>query len=161
MGKFELPDDECVRLTHNEMAAVLMILNAFSLLMGAEKTLNDRFEAVPDGLNRFRDVRDKAHDLLDDIIGTISDSQRKRIRGVMKDYEIRAVPKLTPESRNVIMEKDVLEDLVDSARDKCVGCVEDGNTCRKCRLYKFLEAYAPLGEPYKGWLCPYANAEWE
>jgi len=51
--------------------------------------------------------------------------------------------------------------LVDMAREKCKGCVEDGNGARQCELYRFLEVTSPMEDYGDGLMCPYALAEWE
>lgn len=78
----------------------------------------------------------------------------------MQDMEIRMVPKMTGMTQNVIFDKDLAKGLIDAAQEKCHGCVEDGNGCRNCALYKVLEGIIPL-ENYDGMICPYAVSEWE
>ena len=157
----ELPEEQRERMTQGEMSTVLMMLNAFSLLFGAETSLEKRFSFIPDGKRRFRMVKGQAESLMLDIIGTITEPQRQRLNNTIKDYKVSAVPKLTPESKNVIVERDKLEMLVNEARIKCLTCMEDRETCKRCKLFQFLDGYTPLDDYYHGFLCPYSNADWE
>ena len=79
----------------------------------------------------------------------------------MRDMEMRMVPKLTPMSQNVLMEKDNAKALIDSAMERCRGCVEDERSCLDCGLYKVLESMLPLDSYDNGMLCPYALSEWK
>ena len=158
---YTLPDADCERLRRNEMNAVRMLLALLSTMSYAKDDLRGRLECVPNGNRRFRLAYGQLKAVCDDLIGTISTSQAKQIYGTMKDYDLRILPKLTPGSENVIMTKAQGMELMDLARERCHGCVEDGNSCRECRLYKIFEATTPMDDYGDGLICPYSLAEWE
>lgn len=156
-----LPDEDCERLNRVEMQAVRMMLAALSTAAYAKDDLKERLECVPDGNKRFRLALGGLRAVCDDVIGTVSRSQCKQIYGTMKDFEMRLLPKLTPGTTNIIMTKDQGKDLLECARWKCHDCVEDGEACRQCKLYKLLEATTPMDSYGDGLICPYALAKWE
>lgn len=158
---YTLPDEDCERLMRSELTAVRMLLAALSTASYAREDLKDRLECVPYGNQRLRMAVGGLRAVCDDLVGTISRSQCKQIYGTMKDFEMRLLPKLTPGSTNIIMTKEQGKELLDCARWKCHACVEDGEHCRECRLYKILEATTPLEDYGDGMLCPYALAQWE
>jgi len=158
---YSLPDQDCERLVRPEMTAVRMLLAALSTAAYAQTDLKNRLECVPDGNKRLRLAVGGLRAVCDDLIGTISTQQARQIYGTMKDFEMRLLPKLTPGSTNIIMTKEQGKELLDCARWKCHACVEDGESCRECRLYKLLEATTPMDNYGNGMVCPYALAEWE
>ena len=98
--------------------------------------------------------------ICDDLVGTIRRSQCQQIWGTMKDFEMRLLPKLTPGSTNIVLTKEEGKQLLDCARWKCHDCIEDGESCRQCQLYKLLEATTPMDDYGDGMICPYSLAEW-
>ena len=158
---YMLPDEDCERLNRVEMQAVRMMLAALSTAAYAKDDLKERLECVPDGNKRFRLALGGLRAVCDDVIGTVSRSQCKQIYGTMKDFEMRLLPKMTPGTTNIIMTKDQGKDLLECARWKCHDCVEDGEACRQCKLYKLLEAITPMDSYGDGLICPYALAKWE
>ena len=158
---YMLPEADCERLMRSELTAVRMLLAALSSATYAKEDLDDRLKCVPHGRERFRLALGGLRAVCDDLIGTISRSQCKQIYGTMKDFEMRLLPKLTPGSTNIIMTKEQGKDLLECARWKCHDCVEDGEHCRDCRLYKVLEATTPLDNYGDGLVCPYALVDWE
>lgn len=145
----------------SEMTAVRMLLAALSTAAYAKDDLKARLECVPDGNRRLRLALGLLRAVCDDVVGTISLAQSRQILGTMKDYEMRLVPKLTPMSTNIIMTKEEGKDLLNLAREKCVGCTEDGDSCRECKMYKLLEATTPMEDYGSGLICPYSLAKWE
>ena len=158
---YMLPDEDCERLNRVEMQAVRMMLAALSTAAYAKDDLKERLECVPDGNKRFRLALGGLRAVCDDVIGTVSRSQCKQIYGTMNDFEMRLLPKMTPGTTNIIMTKDQGKDLLECARWKCHDCVEDGEACRQCKLYKLLEATTPMDSYGDGLICPYALAKWE
>lgn len=158
---YMLPEADCERLMRSELTAVRMLLAALSSATYAKEDLDDRLKCVPHGRERFRLALGGLRAVCDDLIGTISRSQCKQIYGTMKDFEMRLLPKLTPGSTNIIMTKEQGKDLLECARWKCHDCVEDGERCRECQLYKVLEATTPLDDYGDGMICPYALANWK
>lgn len=158
---YMLPEEQCERLKRSEMTAVRMLLAGLSTAGYAKDDLVDRLKCVPDGNRRLRMALGGLKAVCDDLIGTISKSQCRQIYGTMKDFEMRLLPKLTPGSTNIIMTKEEGKELLECARWKCSGCVEDGKSCRKCRLYQLLEATTPMEDYGDELICPYSLAQWE
>ena len=156
---FSLPEEQCERLVRQELLAVRWIMAALDILVPAKKDIEKRLSIIPDGIERMDEVIRLMKELSDDIAGTINRNQCRHIWNTYKDFELRLVPKLSPGSTNLILEKEQGKILIDSARVKCNDCVEDENSCRKCDLYKILEATTPMDE-YVGMICPYSLATW-
>lgn len=158
---YSLPDADCERLKRSELTALRMLLAHLSAASYVQDDLKTRLECIPWGNQRLRMAVGGLKSVCNDLIGTVSLAQTKQLYGTMKDYEIRMVPKLTPMSVNIILTKEQGIDLVNAAREKCKICVEDGISCRKCKLYKVLEATTPLDDYGGEAMCPYSLAEWE
>ena len=137
------------------------LLNALSTLRYAEKDLKKRLDCVPSGNQRLRLAIGQLGSLLQDVLGTVSDRQRRQIRNTAHDMEVRLVPKLTSQKVNVVLDGEIARELVDAALAKCHWeCVPDLDGNRSCELCKILEAVVPL-ENYDSVSCPYWRAEWE
>lgn len=158
---FELPDDQCERLTRQEMACCRSIMTLASDLHFAKDDLKGRLETVPHGKERLNMILGGLDSLFRDILGTISDRQRRQLRNQAKDMTYQLVPKLTHSSNKVMIYVDEVKELVDCAREKCTGCVDTGEEARNCRLYKWLEANVPLDNYGDDLICPYARIDWE
>ena len=156
-----LPDDQCEQLRRTEMNALRMLLAHLSSAQYFVEDMQDRLKCIPDGNRRIRMAVGLMRAVCDDLCGTVTRAQAKQIYGTMKDCDLRIVPKLSPGSVNVILTKEEGKDLMDMARDRCHNCVEDGNSCRECRLYQILEATTPMQDYGDGLLCPYSLAQWE
>ena len=159
---FELPDDQCERLKRQEMMAAQMMLTCFSNLMYVREDLQDRLGQVPYGRQRMNMLIGQFRSLLTDTMGTVSDKQRHHLQGVVKDMEVRLVPKMTPITTSVVLTKDEGKELVNAAQEQCRVCSLDSEECRQCKLYRLLEAVVPLDD-YSGYSCPYGTKihEWE
>ena len=158
---YELPDDQCERLTRTEMHSVQWMLNAVSTLRYAEEDLADRLECVPYGNRRMKLAIGQIGSLLQDVLGTVSDKQRRQLRNTTNDMEVRLVPKMTRQTVNVVLDEETAKELVSAAQAKCHwDCVPDPEESRNCELCKLLEAVVPL-ESYESVSCPYWRAEWE
>lgn len=158
---YSLPDEDCERLKRTELVAVKMLLAHLSTAKYAQEDLAHRLECIPDGKARMRLAVGGLSAVCDDLIGTVSREQAKQIYGTMRDYDLRLVPKATPGTANIILTREQGVDLMNIARDRCKACVEDGNSCRTCRLYQILEATTPLEDYGTDLMCPYSLAEWE
>lgn len=158
--RFELPNEQCERLTRPEMNAVRMMLILASSMAYAKEDLCKRVKSVPDGTERMDKLLDDCSALFEDILGTVSDKQRKQLRNSAKDYEIRLVPKSTPWRTTIAVQKDDVIAITDCARERCKYCTLDGKDAQECHLYKLLEAYIPLDDYGDDIICPYAYAEW-
>lgn len=158
---FELPDDQCERLTRTEMHSVQWLLNAVSTLRYAETDLKKRLDCVPSGNQRLKLCIGQLGSLLRDVLGTVSDKQRRQIRNTAQDMEVRLVPKMTSQKTSIVLDEETAKELVDAAQAKCRwDCVPDLDGSRECKLCRILEAVVPL-ENYDSMSCPYWRAEWE
>ena len=156
-----LDDEDCERLNRAEFEAVRCLLGALNYVAHAKDDLQKRLECVPSGRQRMAMAVGGLNAIAEDLIGTIPKGQCKQIRNTMNDMDMRMIPKLTPMSQNVILEKDVAKSLIDTTREKCHGCVEDDESCRGCGLYRVLESFLPLDSYDNGMLCPYSMATWK
>ena len=98
--------------------------------------------------------------ILRDICGTINMRQAKQLLNSARELEVRLVPRLSPAPAVLPLTKDEYTELIDCAREKCKFCTEDGEGCRKCRLYQMLLDKVPLDDYGDGLVCPYAFTEW-
>jgi hypothetical protein len=158
---YMLPEEQCERMRRTELCALKMLLAHLSSAAFAQEDLKDRLDCIPNGNQRMRMAVGGLRAVCDDLIGTITVAQAKQIRGTMNDFEIRLIPKLSPNSQNVIMTVDVAKTLLDYARLKCRECTANDNESRNCTLYQFMEATTPLEHYGDGLICPYALQEWE
>lgn len=158
---FELPDNECIRMNRHEVAACRMVMALMSNLMYAREDLKARMETVPGGPARMDKVVTEVQELFQDIIGTVSDRQRKQLRNIAQDCEIQLIPKLTHSQNRVLIPANEVREIVDMAREKCRMCTDSDAQARKCRLYQWLEVNIPLEDYGSGLMCPYSNIDWE
>lgn len=157
---FELPDDQCERVTRTEMASCRTILLLASDLHHAQEDLKDRLKCVPYGERRLRMISGGIDSLFRDILGTITDKQRKQIRNQAKDLVMQAVPKLTASQNKVMVYLDDIKELTNCAMERCKRCADTGDEARKCRLYQWLETNIPLDDYGDNLICPYARIGW-
>ena len=116
---------------------------------------------IPNGPERMESAMEQFTKLLDDLIWTVPVNQCVSLKHTAEDYQLRSVPKAMPNPANVLMTRDNVKVLIDSAQGgKCVACVLDGKECRKCELEQALECITPMPE-YSETLCPYNMARWE
>ena len=155
-----LPEEECERLVRGEFEAVRCLLGAVSYTAHARDDLQKRLEQIPNGKQRMAMILGGLKSVADDIIGTVPQGQCRQLKNTMSDMEMRMVPKMMSMSQNVILEKDNAKALIDTAMERCHGCVEGPDTCRECGLYKVLESFLPLDNYDNGMLCPYSTSEW-
>jgi len=158
---FELPDDQCERLTRDEMSAVRMLLILSSEINYAKEDLQKRLAMIPNGKARMNMLAGNCTSLFKDVLGTISDKQRRTLRNSALDYDLKIVPKVNAGQTSIAVQKDDMTELVNCAREKCKYCTLSGLESRSCQLYKLLEAYIPLNDYGAEIICPYAYQEWE
>lgn len=155
-----LDEADCERLNRNEFEAVRYLLGAVSYTASAKDDLQKRLECIPGGRQRMAMILGGLRAIADDLIGTVPRGQCKQLKNTMDDMEMRMVPKFASMNQNVILEKDNAKALIDTAMERCRGCVEDEKSCRKCGLYRVLESMLPLDDYNNGILCPYSTSEW-
>lgn len=156
-----LPDEECERLRRTEMNGLRMLLAHLSTACYFQEDIQDRLKMIRYGKERLQMAVGGLRSVCDDIIGTVTRDQAKQIKNTMCDFDLRMVPKATPESTKIIMTREQGIMLMNLARERCHGCVEDGTGCRKCELYRLLESTTPLDDYGDGLICPYSLAQWE
>lgn len=151
---------DCVRMRRSEFEAMRMMIGALRFIEYAVEDLKDRLDMIPDGKQRMADGMKMLNDAVEDLIGTMTVEQCRQVRNTQSDMVLKLMPKLAQNSPNVLWEKEIARGLIDVAREKCKGCVEDGTSCQQCPLYKVLTAISPM-EDYNELQCPYSLAEWE
>lgn len=156
-----LEDEDCERMTRTEFNAVRAMLIVVSFCVEAKRDLWHRLEMIPHGRRRMNMALGAIQAIMNDIIGTITRAQAQQIRNTMSDMEVKITPKMMPIAQTVLMDLQTAKDLTDCAREKCRICAEDGESCRKCKLYQVMEATTPLEDYGNGLLCPYNLADWE
>ena len=152
--------EDAVRLTRNEKVSMIVLAYACTILEDLQKEIPDRLNMIPDGLNRVKEISDRANGVLDELRLTIPMNQRMNLSNTAQDYEFRLAPKATPQTTTVIMTKDEFRDLVDYARIRCRECTDDDDECGKCGLYQLLTEVLPLEDYHDTNLCPYNMGEW-
>ena len=137
------------------MKRLAAFLSELLFLKDDMKRLND----IEDGNNRLEKIIDETARLTKDLLNTAPDNQRKQFSRSISDYKIELVPRLTPNSQNILMTKTQAKALVDLAQEKCKSCVESSESAKKCPIYKMMEITA-LPDRYDTMLCPFSLAEW-
>ena len=149
------------RLVRSEKLPLYMIISIVSSLNYAEEDLKERLNDVRNGNERLHRLNKSLNDLMLEIVDTIPQNQGKTLVGALKDYEVRIVPKATPITNRIVLEKEELRLLVDYAQEaKCMSCIMDSIECRKCKLENLMETLFPM-DRYDTTLCPYNMATWE
>lgn len=148
-------------LTRNEKTSLQFLAHAVSALVSAQDDLSERLDRIEDGKGRLKRIADEGIQLLTEVRQTVPEKQRSNLVNISKDYEVRLVPKFTPSTHNVVVQKEEFRELVDSAQARCRDCTLDNVECQQCKLYKLLVTVLPM-DHYDGvYLCPYNEAEWE
>ena len=156
-----LPESDCVRLKKSEMASLKILLTMQSVATDVLEDLTERLGMVPRGRQRVASGVGLLKSALLDVIGTMPINQGRQLQGTMNDYKVQIVPKMTPLDRgNIVLSKDQAVALLEMAKEKCIDCTEDGYSCRKCELYKIMEATTPLDDYGNGMSCPYTLVKW-
>lgn len=146
------------RLVATESNALKRYGAFFSEMLNVKEDLNRRLQMI-EGQDKINKIIKDSSELFEDILDTVPAAQKRNLRNTFTDYKIALVPLLQPDSTNIIMQRDIAKELVDVAMAKCVGCVEDDKSCKKCRLYKLLEVLTTPSH-YETLLCPFSLAEW-
>ena len=93
----------------------------------------------------------------DDIVGTIPAKQARQIQNTFSDNELQFRPKMSPDSKNMVVDREIMEELLQMTKSECNECAKDDEECRECPLYQILTAIAPLEDYGNGFLCPYSK----
>ena len=152
--------EDAVTLTRTEKMGMLLLAYMATLGEDLQNDLKSRLEMIDGAPEKMQTVADLTDWLLRECRKTIPQNQRKSLQNTVHDYEVRMVPKATPSTTNVIMEKEEFREIIDIAREKCRSCADDDTECTKCRLYKILTSVLPMEDYHGGLLCPYNLGEW-
>lgn len=154
-------EKDCERMTRTELNSLQMLLVAINFAAHGIEDLSKRLDCIPSGKQRMKMSLGGLKAVADDLVGTITRDQARKLKNTMDDMEVRITPRNMPETVNIMLDRDQAMALIDAAKVKCTNCAEDGENCRKCRLYQLLEAYTPLEDYGSGLTCPYALIDWE
>lgn len=158
---FELPDSQCKRLTRTEMSSLRMLLVLASEMNYAVEDLENLLKIVPEGQDRMNELASKTSNLFRDLLGAVTDKQRRALRNSANDYDFKLTPKLSTDGLTLAMSREDMSMLVNCAREKCKYCTFAGKEIKSCKLYSLLETYIPLDEYGDDSIaCPYAFQEW-
>lgn len=159
--KFARPSrEDAWELKRDEKMVMTFLQNTVSAIAETKDIMADRIARIDGGPELMDKLVNDSNELLGRVRETIPERQRMSFARTAKDYEIRLVPKFTPMTHNVVVEKEDFRKLVDAAQIKCRECVDDCEECRKCDLFQLLTVVLPL-DSYEGtMLCPYNMAEW-
>ena len=149
------------RLRRSEMTALKMLYTLLAITAEAKDDLWDRLQHVPHGRWMLASAFGMLGRVCKDVRDTATKEQKKQMNDTLLNYKVQVVPKATPLSDNVVITKQQAYSLVNIAKDRCRECTENGFSCRKCELYKFLEAADPLEDYGNDLMCPYALREWK
>lgn len=156
-----LDDKDRERLNKQEFSAMRGMLAELVYIESSAEYLRNRLECIPGGKQRTAMLRGSVNAITDDLLGTVPREQCLQLGNTMNDMELRMVPKMTPMTRNVVIEESIAKGIIDMAKEKCKFCVEDNESCRSCRLYQYLVAILPLDSYDNGLQCPYSNTIWK
>lgn len=161
--RIRLNENQCERMTRPEMSAIRALLPLVSYCHHGKRDLEKRLKngQIPHGWWRYCQALGAIDAIVTDIMGTTTQAQARQIWNTMQDMDVQIVPKTLPVGQTVVMDMQTAKDLVDCAQEKCKVCTEDGESCKKCKLYQVLEATTPLDDYECGMLCPYSLAKWE
>lgn len=159
--RVNLPQNECERMTRSEYQALEILVAFTRVFRNAKGDLMKRAGKIKNGVRRLNSAYNITNAIISDIVGTITKPQARQLWNTILDKDFRYTLRTTPIGNDVVIDVDTVKDLITSAKEKCVGCVETDESCRSCKLYQCLEAIAPLDDYGNGMLCPYykENAE--
>lgn len=159
---YQLPPEQCERLRASEMAAMRWLTAAVHIVAEAQDDLATRLECIPNGKSRYRLMRGHLRAIVNDICGTMPEKQKNQIVNMTRDMELRMVPRYSPGTARMILNKEEANYLVDHAKaDVCSACILNGEECRTCEMYQMLEAITPLEDWGDSTMCPYNRKDWK
>ena len=155
-----LPEEERIRMTAEEMAGMSMWIACYVYVKHAAEKLRRQLKAVPYGEALARMIVGNLDSVKEDLLGTVPQKQLQRLLNMGMDMEIRMVPKLTPLNKSMVLSEKQVKELANAALEKCKFCGESNEKSLKCDLRKLLEAVLPLDD-YSTLNCPYFKTEWK
>lgn len=150
---------ETQRFVRAEMDIMKRFAAFISELLYVKDDMQNRLEMVDNGKDRLEKLLDDSASLVKDLLETAPDNQKRQFRNSISDYKIELVPKLKPDSSNILFTKEQAKMLVDFAQERCKMCVDSAEEAKNCPVYKVLEITA-LPDRYDSMLCPYSLATW-
>ena len=150
---------ETQRFVRAEMDIMKRFAAFISELLYVKDDMQNRLEMVDNGKDRLEKLLDDSASLVKDLLETAPDNQKRQFRNSISDYKIELVPKLKPDSSNILFTKEQAKTLVDFAQERCKMCVDSAEEAKNCPVYKVLEITA-LPDRYDSMLCPYSLATW-
>lgn len=151
---------DAVRMNRSEKMSMIVLAYIATVFDETRDELSERLGMLPDGKERMQSLSEETDTLLQELRMTIPMNQRMNLQNTACDFEIRLTPKASPTKTTVIMQKDEFKELVDCAREKCAICVEDDESCEKCKLFQLLTCILPVDDYHGQTLCPYNLGEW-
>ncbi|MBR3333144.1 MAG: hypothetical protein IKG23_02530 [Clostridia bacterium] len=152
---YQLPEEDRERMTRSQINALIWLINVVACTACLEEDFGTRLDCIPYGRRRVRMTLGQLRAIIEDLKGTITADQMRRIQNSCRDYMMRLVPKQMPKGDVLALDRKHAKLLVDAAQEsRCLGCVLDAKECRSCEMYKILVAYLPLDD-YSGENCPY------
>ena len=124
-----------------------------------QKDLEKRWPLVENGAERIQEIVSKSAKLFNEMLDTIPANQLKSLRNTTTDLKIAIVPRLAPDSKNIVIEKTDAKKLVDLAQEQCKYCSKTPEEAKDCPIYIVSESVVPP-DRYTEFLCPYANSIW-
>lgn len=159
--RVSLPAKECERMNRSEYQALETLVAFTQVFENVKGDLMKRAGKIKNGARRLNSAYNITNAIVSDIVGTITKPQARNLWNTMLDKDFRYTLRTTPIGNDVVIDADTVKDLITCAKDKCVGCVEDADSCRECKLYQCLEVITPLDDYGNGMLCPYWKEEVE
>lgn len=148
------------RLVNAEFNQLKRYAAFVSELAYCREGLAEHWKMVENGEERISKCTDEALKLFDEILDTVPQAQIRSIRNAVKDYKVAFVPKMLPETRNVVIDREAAKALIDKAQEQCVYCIKDAAEAETCPIYIISIGVCPP-DMYDSTMCPYARAEWE
>lgn len=162
MSRFAIPSrEDAWNLNRNEKMCVVYLTNVLSMLEFAKEDLKSRLEKIEGGEQGLEELTKGGLKLLEEVRKTIPERQRLSLMHTATDYEMRLVPKYTPQKDAVLISKKEMKELVNAAQAKCRDCIDDSDDAKKCGLYMLLCDILPLEKYEDRGLCPYNMSTWE
>lgn len=147
------------RLVNSEFNQLKRFSAFLSELNYFRDELKDRWKMVENGEERITKCIDESMELFEAMMDTVPANQLKSLRNAMLDYRITFVPKTSPDSRQIVMDKEHAKALIDLAQEECKICVKTPEEAENCPIFRLSTGVVPP-DTYDSLICPYSQAEW-
>ena len=149
------------RLTRVQKSALIILICLETLTDDCRDDLAGRVENMEAWAEKAGKAKETLHSMVDDIIQTMAPEQLQHFKKTARDYELRLMPRMTPWSANMVVDKETLRTLIDAAQKQCVDCFKTEAESRNCKLQKLLATLIPMERYEDTGLCVFNNKEWE